>query len=324
MPPARQPLDTSLTSLSLLQGRCLSRAQALTTGLTDEQLDGHVAARRWQRLHPGVYVIFSGPLPYVTRVWGALLYAGEGAAAASHETAAWLAGLLEQPPPLVHVTVPANRRISEQPGLRIHYSRRLEECTHPARQPTQTRIEETVLDLVEKALRVDDVVGLLTRACQRRLTTAARLRDSARGRKKLRWRRLIDEVLTDVVAGVQSPLERRFFRDVERAHGLPRGERNLAEGQPGRRRYRDVRYRKYVTLVELDGSAAHPAEEREADQLRDNDVVEQEGAAPLRYGWAPVAGRPCQVAGQLARVLRRRGWKGRPRRCGPDCTLEFP
>lgn len=323
MPPAQQRLDTSLTSLSLTQGHCLSRDQALTAGLTDEQLDGHVAARRWQRLQPGVYVTFSGPLPYLTRVWGALLYAGEGAAA-SHETAAWLAGLLDQPPPLVHVTVPANRRILEQPGLRIHYSRRLSERTHPARQPTQTRVEETVFDLVEKALRVDDVVGVLTKACQRRLTTAARLRDSALRRRKMRWRRLVGEVLTDVVAGVQSPLERRFFRDVERAHGLPRGECNRPEGEPGRRLYRDVRYRKYVTLVELDGSAAHPPEDRASDQSRDNAVVEAEEAAPLRYGWTPVAGRPCQVAGQLARVLRRRGWKGRPRRCGPDCTLEFP
>jgi len=291
--------------------------------LTDERLEGHIAASRWQRPYPGVYVTFSGPLPHTTRIWAALLYAGKGAAA-SHETAGWLAGLLDEPPPLVHVTVPANRRVVEQPGLRIHYSNRLSDSTHPARRPAQTWAEDTVLDLVEAASRVDDVVGLLTRACQRRLTTAARLRCSAGRRRKLRWRSLVNDVLSDIVAGVHSALERRFFRDVERAHGLPRGERNQPEGEPGRRRYRDVRYRKYVTLVELDGSAAHPAENREADQLRDNDVVEQEETAPLRYGWGPVAGRPCEVATQLARVLRRRRWTGQPRRCGPDCALEFP
>ena len=48
----------------------------------------------------------------------------------------------------------------------------------------------------------------------------------------------------DVVDGVQSTLERRYRRDVERPHGLPRGFRNRSEGDRGRRRYRDVRYRR--------------------------------------------------------------------------------
>lgn len=313
----------SLDALTAVQAGAVSRAQLLGLGHTTESIRVQLAARRWQHLLPGVYVVFTGPLPYITRVWGALLYAGDDAAA-SHETAAWLAGLLDEPPPLVHITVPSHRRVAEQPGLRVHYSNRVAASVHPARRPAQTRVEETVLDLVEEASRVDDVVGLLTRACQRRLTTAARLREWAGKRKKLRWRALVTDVLSDVVAGVQSALERRFLRDVERAHGLPRGERNRTEGEPGRRCYRDVRYRKYRTLVELDGSAAHPAEDRDADQIRDNDVVEQEETAPLRYGWDPVAGHPCRVATQLARVLRRRGWKGRPRCCGPNCSLEFP
>jgi len=314
---------SSVDAFAKAQAGAVSRDQLRQLRVSGSAIRAHLAARRWQQLFTGVYAVFTGPVPYKTRVWGALLYAGDDAAA-SHETAAWLAGLLDEPPLIVHVTVSAHRRVRGQPGLRIHYSSRLSEQIHPARQPTQTRVEETVLDLVDGYSHVDDVVGLLTRVCQRRLTSAKRLREWAGRRKKLRWRALLTDVLSDVVAGVQSALERRFFRDVERAHGLPRGERNRPEGEPGRRRYRDVRYRKYVTLVELDGSAAHPAEDREVDRSRDNDAVEQEEAAPLRYGWAPVAGRPCQVAGQLARVLRRRGWKGRPRRCGPDCTLEFP
>jgi len=82
-----------------------------------------------------------------------------------------------------------------------------------------------------------------------------------------------------------------------------------------------VRYRKFRTLVELDGSAAHPPEQRGADQARDNDVVEAEEAAPLRYGWIPIAATPCRVAGQVARVLQQRGWEDQPRPCGPGCGL---
>jgi hypothetical protein len=51
---------------------------------------------------------------------------------------------------------------------------------------------------------------------------------------------------------------------------------------------------------------------------------------PLRYGWREVAGDPCAVALQVARLLSRQGWTGRPRACSAACPLaragtgEFP
>ncbi len=320
VPAVAASVQCDVAALAAKQAGVVSRKQLLALGLSAGWIRAQIAARRWQRLLPGVFSAFSGPVAYSTRTWAAICYAGEGAMA-SHETAAWLAGLLDQPPPLVHVTVPAHRRVVDQPGVRFHYSRRLAEVRHPVRSPPQTRIAETVIDLVERAATADDVVALLTRACQRRLTTASRLAEAAGMRSRLRWRHLCDDVLSDIVDGVQSPLERRYYRYVERAHGLPRGERNRTEGSPGRRRYRDVRYRAFRTLVELDGAAAHPSESRDADQARDNDIAEDEEAPTLRYGWSAVAGGPCGVAGQVARVLRRRGWTGQPRPCGPDCTL---
>lgn len=316
------PVDSSgeLARLVAVQHGAVSRPQAMALGLTDEVITGNVATRRWQRPFPGVYVTFTGPLPYLTRVWAAVLYAGDGAIA-SHETAAYLQGLRESPPSLVHLTVDGRRRVRSHPGIVIHRSVAVGGRRHPVRIPLQTRIEETVLDLVDRATQVDAVVALLSGACQRRLTTAARLSAAAARRRRRRWRWLCDEVLMDVGEGVQSALERRYYRNVERAHGLPPAERNRPEEALGRRRYRDVRYREFRTLVELDGSAAHPPEQRGVDQARDNDVVEAEEAAPLRYGWAPIAGTPCLVAGQVARVLQQRGWEGQPRRCGPDCRL---
>jgi hypothetical protein len=137
----------------------------------------------------------------------------------------------------------------------------------------RTRVEETVLDLVDRAGDLDEVVAVITGACQRRLTTAARLQLSAVRRRRLRRRQLFTEVLDDVRDGVHSALERRY-RVIERTHGLPAGERNVAEGTPGHHCYRDVLYRQYATVVELDGNASHPVEHREADRMRDNAVVE--------------------------------------------------
>lgn len=260
-------------------------------------------------------------MPFLTRIWIAVLYAGPSAVA-SHQTAAWLADLVAEPPPTVDVSVPHGGRCSPaQPGIRIHQSRQLAAKRHPSRLPPQTRLEDTVLDLIDQSDTAVAVIDLLLKACQRRLTTPTRLTDLARARTRLRWRRLVSDVLADVRDGVQSALERHYFRDVEVAHGLPRGQRNARDGGKGRARYRDVRYRLWKLIVELDGRAAHPTDERERDDLRDNAVLEGEDVRTLRYGWRSVVGQPCRTAAQIASVLRRGGWVGEVRRCGPQCTV---
>lgn len=72
---------------------------------------------------------------------------------------------------------------------------------HPALLPPRTRVEETVLDLVDAALTLDDALGWIARACGRRLTTAGRLREAASERPRLRWRREVAAGLSDVREG---------------------------------------------------------------------------------------------------------------------------
>jgi hypothetical protein len=318
--PSRAAIHTGrFIALLALQHGVVSRKQALEHGLTDGVIVGHLNARRWQRALPGVYLTFTGPVPSMCRVWAAILYAGPGAMA-SHETAAWLSGLRDDLPPLVDVTIPGDRRVRRQPGVRLYPCAGAVATRHPIRTPPQTRLEHTVIDLVAAAETGGQVVDVITRACQRRLTTADRLAEAAARRPTLRWRRLLGDVLEDVRDGVLSALERAWRRDVERAHGLPAGDRNRPEGAVGARRYRDVRYRKYRMIVELDGSAAHPEERRHQDMARDN-LMSEDGERTLRYGWHAVTASPCEAAAQTARMLRRRGWQGRPRQCGPSCGL---
>ena len=303
--------------LALAQADAISRSQAIDAGVTPGQIEGLLAARRWQSPLPGVYLTFTGPMPPCSRVWGALLYGGVGATACSR-TAAWLWGLRPDLPPLIEICVSTERRVIDQRGLHVSSRRHLEMLQHPVLRPLRTRIEETVLDLVNQATSVDEVVAQITGACQRRLTTADRLGHSAANRKRLRWRTLVEEVLADVVDGVQSALERHYLV-LERAHGLPAGVRNRAEGTRGRHRYRDVRYGEFAAVVELDGNAAHPMEDREFDRIRDNDIAEH-AQVTLRYGWKSVVRSPCVVATQVGRVLTRRGWSGQIRPCGSSCS----
>jgi hypothetical protein len=248
-----------------------------------------------------------------------LLHAGDGAVL-SHESAALEQGLSDDAPTAVHVTVPAGHRVSRRPGVIVHRSRRLAASAHPARSVPQTRVEDTVLDLVHTCRRLDEVVGWLTSACQRRLTTPRLLREAAAARARLRHRKLVLDVLADVTDGVASPLERRYARDVERRHGLPRGRRGKAVLVAGRRRYRDVEYERYRTNVELEGLAYHPHHLAGYDDARDNEMVVR-GRVVLRYGWCPVADTPCSTAAEVATVLSQRGWTGRPVPCSPGCPL---
>lgn len=295
----------------------VSRAQALAAGFTVARIKWLVRSGRWQRVHAHTFATFTGPLPFAAQVWAAILRAGHGAVA-SHRTAAYLDGLCDEPGPVVHVTVGADHYVGGKvDGVRVHYAHRLPYTRHPARNPPRTRVEETVLDLVDTAAHPSDAETWVTAACQRRRTTPERLADALGRRKKIRWRPMVEAMLTDVAEGAQSPLELRHLHRVERAHGLPSGcrQRRIA-GQ--RVIWIDVDYDEYGVRVELDGRVGHTGEGRFRDHRRDN-AATVDGHATLRYGHADVFGRPCAVAAEQARVLRAHGWTGTVHRCGPQC-----
>jgi hypothetical protein len=317
----RDPL-AAWGELARAQAGVISRAQALNLGLSPKQVYWLVASGRWARVLPGIFVTHTGPRRELVRVWAAVLYCGDQAAAGGR-TALWLHGVLDRPPDAVTVCVPTGRRVAAQPGLVVERRRRMAEWTHPTAAPQRLRLEEALLDAVAQAARPADVVSLVVRATQRRLTTAARLRECLARRRGHRWRALLGAVLAEVEDGVQSPLEGQYLRRVERAHTLPRGRRNLGEAEAGRRRYRDVGYDPWLLVVELDGREAHPDDQRFRDMRRDNAVV-LSGRVSLRFGWHDVVSDPCGVASQVGAALRAQGWGGRPTPCSPSCPLPAP
>ena len=309
--------------LADLQDGIVSRGQLLDLGLSPARARRDVDNGRWRPLRPGVYAMFTGPVDPRALVWAAVLYAG-AEAVASHRTALWLAGVLDEPADPIHVSVPATRRVVRQPGLRIHLSRPLADNPrahlHPSAAPPRTRLEVALLDQCDAETHAGAVHLVLT-AIQRRLTTADRVREALRARSRHTWRALLREVLAEADAGVASPLERRYRRGVELRHRLPAGLRNGPERAPdGARLYRDVRYAPWRVVVELDGREAHPASGAFRDLRRDN-LAAVAGDTVLRYGWRDVAGRPCGVAAQVAYVLTERGWAGGAEPCAPGCAV---
>ncbi|WP_088316904.1 hypothetical protein [Kineosporia sp. R_H_3] len=311
--------------LASWQAGAVSRRQLLASGLTAGQVGALLDARRWTGLHPGVYATFTGPVPPMTRVWAAVLAAGDGAALGG-TTALWLWQVLPVCPGRLTLCVPERRRVVAPAGSYLVRRRHLADRVHPAGAPPRLRLEEAVLDVTDEAADLGTVVEVVLRATASRRTTPARLRLALRGRKQHRRRRLLEEILGEAADGVQSALERRYRRDVERRHALPHGERNRAEpvhdaaGRLLRHRYRDVRYRRWSLVVELDGLEAHPRWLRHRDRRRDNSVTLADDKW-LQYGWLETVSTPCIVAAEVVTVLRSQGWCGSPVRCGPGCDV---
>jgi hypothetical protein len=311
--------NDSLRELIQRQRGVLSRHQLLNAGFSEDLINARLRRGRWRQIHLGIYATFTGEWSREVMMWAAVLRAGAGAAL-SHHSAAELDRLVREPVPLIHVTVPSNRRVAPVQGLIIHLSGRILQARHPSRLPPRTRVEETVLDLVGTARTAGDAFEWLFRACGGRHTTPERIHAAMEARKKLRWRAEITAALGDVAGGVHSGLEHRYLRDVERPHGLPRAIRQARVVRGWRTEYRDVLYEEYLVVVEVDGAAAHPAEDRWLAAHRDN-AGAADGTITLRYSWADIITRPCQVAAEIGAVLLRRGWPGALRRCGPACRL---
>ena len=311
-------LPEGLDRLAQIQAGVLTRRQALDGGMPPYAVDRLVAAGRWRLLYRGVYSIYTGEPSRAAQLWAAVLRAGPGAAL-SFDSAAEVQGLTDRTRQRVHVSIPQERTVVPVRGLVLHRSTRLAQATHPTDLPPRTRIEETVLDLAGREVSFEAAFAIASAACQRRLTTAARLRRAMDARAMLRWRAELTAALADVGAGVHSLLEYRYVRFVERPHGLPAAVRQAQLVAGGRVRYLDNLYREFGLCVELDGRQAHPDDRRWLDVRRDN-ATAAGGLITLRYTWADIEARPCETAVQVGLALRTRGWAGRLRRCGPRCA----
>jgi Transcriptional regulator, AbiEi antitoxin len=301
------------------QDGVIARAQALALGMTDAAITWRLRSGRWQRLLPGVYATFSGRPARRCQLWAAILRAGPGAVL-SHRTAAELWDLLTEQCGVIHVTVPRGTPVTRIPGVVLHYSGRSAAARHPALTPPRTRIEETVLDLAASAANIDDALAWVFRGCAGRHTTPVRLSTAMCLRRRMRWRTEVSRALGEAATGVHSLLEHRYLNGVERRHGLPPGTRQRVTWRDGSRQYSDVAYEEYGTLVELDGSAAHPEAARWTDIRRDRAQL-ADGRVTLRFSWTEVSTQSCAVATEIARILRQHGWTGTLRRCGRHCQV---
>lgn len=306
----------------------VAKGQVDDAGIGRGSLGHRLKSGKWQRLHRGVYAAFNGELTREAQLWAAVLRAGEGAVL-SYESAAELQHLTDGPGPEIHITVPASRRPAQNkpiPGVVIHRSRHVRPQELPEWELPRTRVEDTVLDLVDAAETFGDAYDWIARAVSGQHTTAGLLREAARERKRMRWRKWADDALTDVAEESCLHVESHYRRDVELAHGLPKGARPAGRAGAADKHREEVSYPGHDLRVELDGGIGDPGD-RTAEHQRRNAAGRSvgRGAGDVRtlgFGHVDVTERACRIAVLVAAALRDGGWDGTPHACRrPDCAV---
>lgn len=302
----RTIIPEPLLDLIRAQAGAVTTAQCRMGRLSSTALSRLVRDGHWVRAGRGLYVAHNLEWSVGTRQWLAVLAAGEGAALGM-ETAAALQGW-GRPTREVHLVVPWGTK-SVQPGLWQTHMTRLPFTVKGS--PPRTTVERTALDMV----RLDPwrATAILADAVNSRQTTAPRILAELEKFGAFPRREVVRGILGDVGAGALSVLELMWLRHVERAHGLPPGERQTRS----RAGYRDIRYGRL--LVELDGRLGHSGAGAFRDMNRDNLHVLQ-GETTLRFGFADTDTRPCACAAMVAAALRLLGQPVDWRSCSPGCV----
>ena len=301
--------SAELRELAGLQSGVITREQALAHGLSDDSLQRIVAQGWWRRLRRGVFFTSAAAPGWRALAWAGVLIGGDEARLHGSSAAFELRLVREEPYP-IDIAVGRECHVRSDYRWRFTKSRRL---GHTRGTLPRTTTEDTVLDLI--TAEPDSMAGLVTDAVNRRLTTIPRLRSAAKQRSRMPRRPELDLLLADVGEGNQSPLELLYYRQVERAHQLPKGRRQVRQGN---NTILDVAYGaegwRGGLVVELDGRRGHSGSGAFRDMHRDNYHADR-GVLTLRFGWADCTARPCEVARQVAARLAGLGWSGQLRPC---------
>ena len=266
-------LPRALWEIARVQESVLGRDQLLAT-MTAGALDAQVAAGRWQRPAPSVYVLHNGPLSVAQQWWVASLAVGPLAGRTA--LASW--GLQGWPSDHVEVLVRRGEHPHRPRGfpLLVHESRRFGDVDiHPARQPRRVRVERAAIDAAAWTRQPRAACGLLASIVQQRLTSASRLATCLSAAGAVRHAGLLRIVLQDIEGGAQAMTEVDLGR-ICRRYGLLLERQVVRRDGQGRRRFVDARVKApggRSVLVEVDGALHLVAMTYWADMSRGNELV---------------------------------------------------
>lgn len=276
------------------QAGVISRAQVRAAGLSQDVVDRRIATRRWERLHPGVYLAADHPYTDEVRMRAAVLWAGKDAVAHG-VSAAWWHDLGPVLPATVDVTVRRGRNPGKQPGVSV--------CRRDLPYPDLVAVCDLwVTDVPLTVLEAAVALGpqgseLLDRALQRRVTFPAVYRAHChnQGRQGSAEASRLLAVAADQAA---SHAERLLVR-LLRAAGVSGWEL----GYPIQGYLVDLAFPMQRVAIEVDGWAWHMAADRFVDDRRRQNTLVNAQWTVLRFTWHDLVGRPDRVVHEIRVAL---------------------
>jgi AbiEi antitoxin C-terminal domain/Protein of unknown function (DUF559) len=282
----------------------IGRAEARRLGASDGVMRSKVERGEWELLHHGVYRDTAAPTTPHQAIRAACVYVGPSAAAA-HQSAAWLWGLIDRPPAQPDLAVPhplQHGRHNSAITIRRSDDLRPSDITMRRGIPTTDPLR-TLVDL-GAAVSPTVLAGAIDRALAGRLVTMPALmaemeRRSGRGRPGLG---VLRQVLQDRgFLGVPSPsvLESRMMRLFHRhRHCLPAPTVEHVTGPEGEYRL-DFAYPDQKLAIEVDGYVWHFSPDHvQRDHIRRNRLIGQ-GWRFLIYTWRDVTRDPARIATEI-------------------------
>lgn len=303
-----------LARLLRAQQGVIARRQLLGLGAAPTDVRRLLRRRELHHAWPGVYVDHNGPLTDLQRAWVAV-------------SAAWPAALTaesvlpEASRELLHVAVSHGRQLQLPPWVAAHRTTDWEQRVDPRIRPPSIRLEHALIDVMadRAAYDVASAFDVLARTMHSRRTSADRVLAVLDARKRVPHRATIRGLVGDHRDGVCSVLEQGYRHRVERAHALPRGQRQRRSHATGRMTATDVEYDAYGVIVELDGRAYHESPRaRDDDARRDIAELATREAVTARVTHGLVFADACRTAAWIGSILAARGWPGPLGPC-PQC-----
>ncbi|GAA4676853.1 type IV toxin-antitoxin system AbiEi family antitoxin domain-containing protein [Pseudonocardia yuanmonensis] len=284
-----------LDALLRRQNGVLSLDQARACGLSDRTVERRVAADRWVRLHPRVYLVRGHALDTPGRIRAAALWLGDDATVAGPAAAFWH-GMLDRLDDDVDATIPGRSHRSPRPGVRL---RRRDLAPADRRRRRGWWVTAAPLTALETAVRLPDGAAFLDRALQRHVSFADlhsaynRLlgaHGSARAGRLLR-----------AAADRANSEAERVLLVILREGGVT----GWVLGHPFGPWTIDLAFVDRRLAVEFDGWAWHTDHERFVNDRRKGNALVGAGWTLLRFTWADLTEHPQRVLAQIRAALAR-------------------
>ncbi|MDQ4142825.1 MAG: type IV toxin-antitoxin system AbiEi family antitoxin domain-containing protein [Actinomycetota bacterium] len=298
--------ETLCNELASRQRGIITRDQASKAGLSERVIQRLTKSGRWARMYPGVFLVGGAPDSWESRLTGATVGAGVGAAVSHRAAARWL-GLEGFDEDIVEITC---GRCLRWPGVTVHRGPPLDRRdVMSARGLPITTATRTLCDIA-LLVSLPRLESALDNALLRGLTSVDYLErrlaehgQTRRGTAPLK--RLLDSRQPGR-APTESELEREFLRAVISRFDLPPPASQVRVLAGATESRLDFAYPNLHLAIEVLGWRFHLGRRSwECDLARHNRLA-AEGWTILYFSWFDVTRRPSWVAGQVRRAIEER------------------